>query len=145
MGEAAEIPSWQMDGESKQDKEHQSTCKPKRVRRTNFATDLSTKKAIEGNSLLINCTLCSKAHHLDECAEFHKNPLEDRGDFIKKKGLRFGCYRPEHVAKHCRNKRSCKTGNKRLPTSLHDYNWRPEKKNTQHKEAEMGNEDQVSF
>ena len=66
------------------DKQHkQSERKPKTGRSTNFATDLSTKKAIGGNSLPISCTLCSKAHHLDECAEFLKKPLEDRRDFIK--------------------------------------------------------------
>ncbi|KAK2564378.1 hypothetical protein P5673_011803 [Acropora cervicornis] len=126
------------------DKHHkQNERKPKRGRRTNFATDLLTKKDIGGNSLSISCTLCSKAHLLDECAEFLKKPLEDRRNFIKEKGLCFGCYSPEHVAKHCRNKRSCKTCNKRHPTSLHDYNWRPERKNAQHKESEMGKEDQV--
>ena len=126
------------------DKHHkQNERKPKRGRRTNFATDLSTKKDIGGNSLSINCTLCSRAHHLDECAEFLKKPLEDRRDFIKEKGSCFGCYSPEHVAKHCRNKRSCKTCNKRHPTSLHDYNQRPERKNAQHKQSEMGKEDQV--
>ena len=75
------------------DKHHkQNEGKPKRGRRTNFATDLSTKKAIGGDSLPISSTLCSKAHHLDECAELLKKPLEDRRDFIKEKGLCFGCY-----------------------------------------------------
>ena len=64
------------------DKQHKQSER-KTGRSTNFATDLSTKKAIGGNSLPISCTLCSKAHHLDECAEFLKKPLEDRRDFIK--------------------------------------------------------------
>ena len=126
------------------DKQHkQNERKPKRGRRTNFATDLLTKKDIGGNSLSISCTLCSKAIHLDDFAEFLKKPLEDRRNSIKEKGLCFGCYSLEHVAKHCRNKRSCKTCNRRQPTSLHDYNWRPERKNAQHKESEMVKEDQV--
>ncbi|KAK2557533.1 hypothetical protein P5673_020286 [Acropora cervicornis] len=49
----------------------------------------------------------------------------------------------ENVAKLCRSKRSCKTCNKRHPTSLHDYSWRPERKNAQPKESEMGKEDQA--
>ena len=57
------------------DKHHkQNKPKPKRGRRTDFATDLSEKKATGGNSLPISCTLCSKAHHLDECPEFLKKP-----------------------------------------------------------------------
>ena len=55
----------------------QNKGKPKRGSRTDFATDLSTKMTIGGNSLPISCTLCSKAHHLDEYAEFLKKPLED--------------------------------------------------------------------
>ena len=104
---------------------------------------MSTKKAIGGDSLPISCTLCSKAHHLDECAEFLKKPLEDRRDFIKEMGLCFGCYSPEHIAKLCRSKRSCKTCNKRRQTSLHDYSGRPERKKVLHKESEMGKADQA--
>ena len=131
------------------DKHHkQNERKPKRGRRTNFATDLSKKKATGGNSLPVSCTLCSKAHHLDECAEFLKKPLGERRDFIKEKGLCFGCYSSEHIAKLCRSRRSCKTCNKKHPTSLHDYNWKPEEvnpegRNAQHKESETGKEDQV--
>ena len=134
------------------DKHHkhykQNEHKPKRGRRTNFATDLSRKRATGGNSLPVSCTLCSKAHHLDECAEFLKKPLEERRDFIKEKGLCFGCYSSEHIAKFCRSRISCKTCNKKHPTSLHDYNWKSEEvktegRNTQHKESETGREDQV--
>ncbi|XP_015763909.1 PREDICTED: uncharacterized protein LOC107342913 [Acropora digitifera] len=61
------------------DKHHkQNERKPKRGRHTNFATGLLTKKDIGGHSLYISCTLCSKAHHLDECAEFLKKPLKER-------------------------------------------------------------------
>ena len=131
------------------DKHHkQNERKPKRRRRTNFATDLSKKKATRGNSLPVSCTLCSKAHHLDECDEFLKKPLGERRDFIKEKGLCFGCDSSEHIAKLCRSRRSCKTCNKKHPTSLHDYNWKKEEVNTEgrnakHKESETEKEDQV--
>ena len=87
------------------DKHHkQNERKPKRGRRTNFATDLLTKKAIGGNSFHVSLALCPKAHPLDECAEFLKKPLEDRRELIKEKGLCFGCHSPENVAKLCRSK-----------------------------------------
>ena len=55
----------------------QNERKPKRGTRSNFATDLSRKKATGGDSFPVSCTMCSKAHHLDECAEFlKKNPWE---------------------------------------------------------------------
>ena len=106
------------------------------------------QQATGGNCLPVSCTLCSKAHHLDECAEFLKKTPGERRDFIKEKGLCFGCYSSEHIAKLCRSRRSCKTCNKKHPTSLHDYNWKPEEVNTegrnaQHKESETGKEDQV--
>ena len=61
----------------------QNERKPKRGTRTNFATDLSRKKATGGDSFPVSWTMCSKAHHLDECAEFLKKPLGERRDFIK--------------------------------------------------------------
>ena len=54
----------------------------------------------------------------------------------------------EHIAKLCRCRRSCKICNKKHPTSLHGYNWKPEqvqtkRKNAQHKESETGRDDQA--
>ena len=122
----------------------QNEHKPKGRRRP----DLSRKGAIRGNSLPLSCILCSKAHHLDECAEFLKKPLGERRDFIKEKSLCFGCYSSEHIAKLCRSRRSCNICNKKHLTSLHDYNWKPEevqtkRKNAQHKDSEMGRDDQA--
>ena len=109
------------------DKYHkQNERKPKRGRGTNFATGLAGKNAGGGNSHPISCTLCSKAHHLDECAEFLKKPLVERRNFIKQKGLCFGCYSCEHIAKLCKSKRTCQICNKKHPTSLHDYSWKSE-------------------
>lgn len=49
-----------------------SERKTKRARGTNFATGLSGKNGTGENPRPISCTLCSKVHHLDECAEFLK-------------------------------------------------------------------------
>ena len=104
------------------DKYHkQNERKTKRGRGTNFAKGLSGKNGSGGNSYPISCTLCSKAHHLDECAE-----LVERRDVIKQKGLCFGCYSSEHIAKLCKSKRTCQICNKKYPTSLHDYCWKSE-------------------
>ena len=124
------------------DKYHkQNERKPKRGRGTNFATGLAGKNAGGGNSHPISCTLCSKAHHLDECAEFLKKPLVERRNFIKQKGLCFGCYSCEHIAKLCKSKRTCQICNKKHPTSLHDYSWKSEEAkmesgNGQHEKSE---------
>ena len=91
------------------DKYHkQNERKTKRGRGTNFAKGLSGKNGSGGNSYPISCTLCFKAHHLDECAE-----LVERRDVIKQKGLCFGCYSSEHIAKLCKSKRTCQICNKK--------------------------------
>ena len=124
------------------DKYHkQNERKTKRGRSTNFATGLSGKNGSGGNSHPVSCTLCSKAHHLDECAEFLERALAERKDFIKQKGLCFGCYSSEHIAKLCKGKRTCQICNKKHPTSLHDFSWKSEEvkaesRNGQHEKSE---------
>ena len=73
-----------------------------------------------------SCTLCSKAHDLDECSEFLKKPLTERRNFGKEKGLCFGCYSSEHIAKFYKSRKSCLTCRKKHPTSLHDHSWKQE-------------------
>ena len=116
--------------------------KTKRGSGTNFATGLSGKNGSGGNSHPISCTLYSRAHHLDECAEFLKKPLVERRDVIKQKGLCFGCYNSEHIAKLCKGKKTCQIYNKKHPTSLHDYSWKSEDVKTesgkgQHEKSEV--------
>ena len=84
QAELATDPVYSEEGNSRAmdavDKHHkQNERKPKRRRRTNFATDLSKKKATGGNSPPVSCTLCSKVHRLDECADFlKKNPGREK-------------------------------------------------------------------
>ena len=60
-----------------------------------------------------------------------KKPQVDRKDFVTDKGLCFGCYSSEHIAKFGKSRRSCQICNKKHPTSLHDHNWRPEEVRTE--------------
>ena len=55
----------------------------------------------------------------------------ERRDFIKQKGLCFGCYSSEHIAKLCKGKRTCQICHKKHPTSLHDYSWKSEEVKTE--------------
>ena len=52
-------------------------------------------------------------------------------NFIKQKGLCFGCYSSEHIAKLCKSKRACQICNKKHPTSFHDYSWKSEELKTE--------------
>ena len=55
----------------------------------------------------------------------------ERRDFIKKRGLCFGCYSSEHIAKLYKSKKTCQICNKKHPTSLHDYSWKSEELKTE--------------
>jgi len=93
---------------------------------SSFGTNISKPDGGTRNPHSRSCTLCSKAHDLDECAEFLRKPLTERRNFVKAKGLCFGCYSSEHIAKLCKSRKSCQTCSKKHPTSLHDPNWKQE-------------------
>ena len=114
----------------------QSEGKTKRGRGTNFATGLSGKNGSGGNSH--SCTLCSKAHHLDDCAEFLKKPLVERTDVIKKKGFALVATVLNTLPRFAKVKEPVR---KKHPTSLHDCSWKSEEMKTesgngQHKKSE---------
>ena len=67
-----------------------------------------------------SCPLCSQSHNLDDCPDFKKQSLEERKNFIKSRGLCFGCLRPGHVSKGCMKRMKCKTCSKPHPTALHE-------------------------
>ena len=98
----------------------------KRGKGSSFGTIISKPDGGTRNPRSRSCTLCFKAHDLDECAEFLKKPLTERRNFVKEKGLCFGCYSSEHIAKLCKSRKSCQTCNKKHPTSLHDPDWKQE-------------------
>ena len=104
-------------------------CRPgdRRFRRdkgSSFGTIMSKPGGSTRNPRSRCCTLCSKAHDLDECSEFLKKPSTDRWNFVKEKGLCFGCYSSEHIAKFCKSRKYCLTCCKKHPTSLHDHSWK---------------------
>ena len=96
----------------------------------------NTIKEKEEKSGKINpklCALCSKPHDLNECDEFMKKPLDDRKDFVREKGLCFGCLRPGHISSKCYERLTCKRCEKKHPSVLHDPNWKPKSKGERHR------------
>ena len=67
-----------------------------------------------------NCPLCDKTHALDKCHEFKKKKLEDRREFIKAKGLCFGCLKSGHLSVSCQSRLTCEECNTPHPTLLHN-------------------------
>ncbi|XP_028395685.1 uncharacterized protein LOC114519713 [Dendronephthya gigantea] len=65
------------------------------------------------------CPCCNKDHPLDDCTEFMKKSMENRKSLLMGKILCFSCYGSNHIAKGCTQKKTCKTCNKKHPTTLH--------------------------
>ena len=88
-----------------------------REKGTNLATGVNQE---DSNQQTVVCSLCKKPHNLNECEQFLKKSLSDRRDFVVEKKLCFGCFSDRHIAKHCKERQTCKTCNKQHPTSLHN-------------------------
>ena len=52
--------------------------------------------------------------------KFSKIPLSDRKKFAQDNALCWGCLKWGHTYKECRGRKTCRTCNRRHPTSLHD-------------------------
>ncbi|XP_078665790.1 uncharacterized protein LOC144908131 [Branchiostoma floridae x Branchiostoma belcheri] len=78
------------------------------------------------------CQFCnSESHGLTMCKKLGGKPYKERLDYVKQKGLCFGCLRgTKHLAKECRNKATCETCQMPHPTVLH--------RDTPHKQASVG-------
>jgi hypothetical protein len=87
------------------------------------------KKATNKNTVLVTtikdkgskCDFCQNTgHSLQACKEIKERSLNERKDFIKKKGLCFACLSSGHMSKFCQNRATCSECGRRHPTILHD-------------------------
>ena len=69
-------------------------------------------------------------HELDMCMKFTKVPLSDRKKFSQDNALSWGCLKWGHMYKEwqCRGRKTCRTCNRRHPTSLQDDSAMPQDK-----------------
>ena len=76
-----------------------------------FSTGFKEKEA---------CPLCQGNHDMDDCQQFKAKDPREKKDFLFKTKLCFTCFKKDHRAKDCKNKRKCKVCEKDHPTSLHE-------------------------
>ena len=76
------------------------------------------------------CLFCSKAHDLDDCAEFLKKMMDERKSFLKEKRLCFACYETNHLSKGYVKRHTCQKYKKWHPTVLHIDGFLMNNKNT---------------
>ena len=69
----------------------------------------------------IHCLFCNKPKHdITECQTFISKSMEERREFVMKKGLCFGCLKSsDHRSRQCPDRATCNVCKKRHPTSLH--------------------------
>jgi len=84
-----------------------NTCQ---VQKENNVTDKSTK---------VSCLLCEEGHRLELCPRMEKKLHREKIDFLKVKGVCFGCLTVGHMSKDCHRRLSCKLCNLKHPTCLH--------------------------
>ena len=102
------------------------TRQDQRSKGSSFATGSFRVNEHSRRSDTTPCTVYQKMHDLDHCLEFKKQSLAERKNWIRMKGLCFGCYGSDHIAKFCKQRKIRQTCKKRYPTTLHDPNWKSE-------------------
>lgn len=92
---------------------------------SSFATNVSPRDQKKPNessdSKDYPCMFCDgKGHSLDVCRKLQSKTNEDKIDFLKAKGICFGCLKKSsHISKDCSNRLKCDRCGGRHPTILH--------------------------
>ena len=87
------------------------------------------------------CVYCErKFHSIHDCISFQQKTPKERNDFLKKKGICFGCLVQGHLSRYCPKRSECKQCSSRHPTCLHGdyeklYPTNKDSKLTQQKES----------
>ena len=99
-----------------------------RKKGSSFATNVTTVKdgvitQHTGNKIkssTLNCLFCSQVNHsMDQCSQFKMTVHRDKINFIKEKGICFGCLKKGHTSKYCRSRLDCNVCHQKHPSVLH--------------------------
>jgi hypothetical protein len=99
----------------------------KAIRTKGLATNVSDADSssvkvnsnIHADSNKKHCLFCDGSHLLENCTKLTGEPHEVKIDFIKSKGLCFGCLLQGHRSKFCKKRLSCSVCKKQHPSVLH--------------------------
>ncbi len=102
--------------------------------RNSFATDIAASVPVKKSSNASsqqrfcpvsksngNCLFCTKQHPLERCFALKKRTQREKIEFLKAKGICFGCLRTGHFSKECENRLNCDICGETHPTILHIY------------------------
>ncbi|XP_039862226.1 uncharacterized protein LOC120717994 [Simochromis diagramma] len=88
----------------------------KRLQETNVKTENSIKTV---SAFEKPCLYCQQPHTLASCGKIKNQPHKERVDFLKSKGLCFGCLVYGHLSKFCKRRMECKECSLKHPDILH--------------------------
>nr|XP_049612597.1 uncharacterized protein LOC125990036 isoform X1 [Syngnathus scovelli] len=99
-------------------------------RSSSFATSVDTEKQEFSQSNQVtktdngklaqnNCLYCDKNHGLGNCEKFQKLAHKDKIEYLKFKGLCFGCLVQGHLSKDCSRRLTCQLCSRKHPSILH--------------------------
>lgn len=87
------------------------------------------------------CIFCHKTHMFASCTKFKELTHKDRVDFLKMKGLCFGCLTQGHLSKTCKKRMVCNQCSQRHPDVLHVDEKSKESTTTSTKDDSISNEE----
>lgn len=98
--------------------------KPSKSTGASFATSVSTSSShlvphSKSNLTQTSCPMCNTNHTLDCCSALMKRKHKEKLDFLKEKGICFGCLHQGHISKHCKQRLTCRVCSKQHPSVLH--------------------------
>ncbi|KAJ8332985.1 hypothetical protein SKAU_G00418810 [Synaphobranchus kaupii] len=104
----------------------------KENRGSSFATNVSvenkgpqrtngrlTNSRKAGSAFEKPCLYCQQSHTLASCGKIKNQPHKERVEFLKSKGLCFGCLTSGHLSKFCKRRTECKECGLKHPDILH--------------------------
>ena len=68
------------------------------------------------------CLYCEESHLLSKCSKLKQISQREKIEFLRGKGICFGCLKAGHMSKECRSRLSCDECNLKHPTILHIHN-----------------------
>lgn len=95
---------------NKRPKVSKTLFRPKSTYATNVITLCDVK---------MPCLCCDGAHCLENCSHFKKKTHREKLNFLRKKGICFGCLCKGHMSKDCKNRLACNICNQAHLNVLH--------------------------
>ncbi|XP_072934871.1 uncharacterized protein [Epargyreus clarus] len=84
-----------------------------------FHTTTETGKHHAAVTTQHTCSYCQNNHHIFQCKDFSKLPVEQRQDFVKTQRLCYNCLIPNHNAFKCKQTTSCRICKRKHHSLLH--------------------------